>query len=181
MQTLRAWKSARPKPTSIGSRWIFSGRVVGDGLDLDAALGRRHQDRALQAAVDGQAEVKLAGDVVADGDQDLGDRLTLGAGLVGDERLAEQAGGRLHGVLARADELYALGHAVGPGLLAAGDLERLGAVDLGTDRDALAATAGVDLRLDHDQAAAERVVGRGRLLRRRHHDPRGDRDSGRLE
>ena len=25
LQTLRAWKSARPTPTSIGSRWIFSG------------------------------------------------------------------------------------------------------------------------------------------------------------
>ena len=31
----------------------------------------------LQAAVDRQAEVELAGDVVADGDQHLGDRLAL--------------------------------------------------------------------------------------------------------
>ena len=77
LQTFRAWKSARPRPTSIGSRWIFSGVFSRDGLDLDAALGRGHQDRALQAAVDGHAEVELAGDVVADGHQHLGDGLAL--------------------------------------------------------------------------------------------------------
>ena len=69
------------------------GGLVGDGLDLDAALGRGHQDRALQAAVDGQPQVELADDVVADGHQHLGDELALGTGLVGDQRLAEQAGG----------------------------------------------------------------------------------------
>ncbi len=50
------------------------GRLVGDGLDLDAPLGRGHQHRALQAAVDRQSQVELAGDVVPDRDQHLGDR-----------------------------------------------------------------------------------------------------------
>ena len=110
LQTLRAWKSARPRPTSIGSRWIFSGVLCGDGLDLDAPLGRGHQHGALEVAVDRQAEVELAGDVVADRDQHLGDRLALGAGLVGDQRLAQQAGGRLLGLVGRLDELHPLGH-----------------------------------------------------------------------
>ena len=102
--------------------------------------------------------------------------LTLGAGLIGDQRLAEQAGGGLFGVLLGSDELDALGHPVGPGLLAAGDLERLAAVDLGADRDPLASPARVDLGLDDDQAAAELVVSLGRLLgRRRRRFPRGPR------
>ena len=50
------------------------GGLVGDGLDLDSPFGRGHQDRALQAAVDRHAQVELAGDVVPDGDQHLGDR-----------------------------------------------------------------------------------------------------------
>ena len=35
----------------------FFGRVVGDDLDIDPTLGRRHQDRALQAAIDGEAKI----------------------------------------------------------------------------------------------------------------------------
>ena len=135
----------------------------------------------LQVAVDGQAEVELAGDVVADGDQHLGDRLPLRAGLVGDEGLAQQAGGGLLGLGRGLDELNALGHAVGPGLLAAGDRQGLVAVDLGADGDPLASAAGVDLGLDDDQAAAERVVGLGGLVGRRDHDPLRDGDPGLLK
>ena len=93
LQTFRAWKSARPSADVDRLAVDLLGRLVGDGLDLDAPLGRGHQHRALQAAVDGQAEVELAGDVVADGHEHLRDRLALGAGLVGDQGLAEQAGG----------------------------------------------------------------------------------------
>ena len=157
------------------------GRLVGDDLDLDAPLGRGHQDRALQAPVDGQAEVELAGDVVADGDQHLRDRLPLGAGLVGDQGLAEQARRRPCGVLLRPDELDALGHPVVAGLQAAGDLQGLAPVVVGADGDPLAAAAGVDLGLDDDQAAAELVVGLGRLLGRGRDDPVGDGDPGGLE
>ena len=164
-QTLRAWKSARPMPTSIGSRWIFSGVSCADLLDLDAPLGRRHQHRALEVAVDGEAQVELAGDVVADGHQDLGDGLPFRPRLVGHERLAEHARGRGDGLFGRADELHPLGHPLGARLAAAGDLERLLAVDLGADGHPLAPPPRVDLRLDHDQAAAQALVGRRRLLR----------------
>ena len=175
-QTLRAWKSSRPAPTSIGSRWIFSGVSWATISMSTPALGRRHQDRALQAAVDGQAEVELPGDVVADGDQHLLDHLPLGAGLVGDQGLAEQLGGGPLRVLLRPDELDALGHALLAGLQAAGDLQGLAPVVVGADGDPLAPAAGVDLRLDDDQAAAELVEGLGRLVGRgRRRSPRGRR------
>ena len=53
------------------------GGLVGDDLDLDSPFGRGHHDRALQAAVDRHAQVELAGDVVPDRDQHLGDRAAL--------------------------------------------------------------------------------------------------------
>ena len=55
---------------------LFGG-VVRDDLDIDSAFGRGHHDRALQAAVDRQPQVELAGDVVPDRDQHLGDRAPL--------------------------------------------------------------------------------------------------------
>ena len=132
------------------------GRLLGDGLDLDAALGRGHQDRTLQGAIDGHAEVKLAGDVVADGHQHLGDELALRAGLVGHQRLAQQAGRGVLRLLGDRTSCTPLAIEAGRGLLSAGDLERLVAVSLRTDRHPLAAAAGVHLGLDHDQAAAQR-------------------------
>src|SRR5512135_307120 len=50
------------------------GRLAGDGLDLDAPLGRGHQHGTLEVAVDRHAEVQLAGDLVAGGDEHLRNR-----------------------------------------------------------------------------------------------------------
>ena len=90
----------------------------------------------------GQAEVELAGDVVADGDQHLGDRLALGAGLVGDQGLAQQARGGLLGLVA-ADRTSWTPLAIPSGRgfwpLAISRASR--AVDLGADGDPLAAAA----------------------------------------
>ena len=52
------------------------GRRRGDLLDLDAACGRQHEERALFAAVEGDREVVLALDVGALLDPDAADRVT---------------------------------------------------------------------------------------------------------
>ena len=114
------------------------GGLGGNGLDLDASFGGGHQHRALEVAVDRQAQVELAGDVVAHRHQHLGNRLTRCAGLIRDQRLAQQACRSLLGLGGRLHELHTLGHALGTRLLAAGDLQRQVAVDLGADRDPLA-------------------------------------------
>ena len=119
----------------------------------------------MQGAVHGHAEVQLAGDVVSHGHQHLGDELSLGARLVGHERLAQQAGRGVLRLLGRAHELHALGHVRGPRLASAGDRERLVAVVLWTDRHALAAAPGVDLGLQHHRLAAELVERRQGLGR----------------
>ena len=111
----------------------------------------------------------------------LGDRAPLRPGLVGHERLAQQAGGRFFGVLGRLDQLHPLGHRVGPRLVAAGDLECQCTIVVGTDGHSLAPSAGVHLGLDDDQAAPERIVGLGGLRRGGHHDPFRNRDPGFLE
>ena len=107
-------------------------RVLGDLLDLDAALGGRHEGDAALVAVDDHAEVQLGDHLEALLDVEAPDLLALGAGLVRDELHAED-------------------------LL--GELARFGGAAL---RDlhaaALAATAGVDLRLDDD----DRATGLGR-------------------
>ena len=85
-------------------------RVVDrDLLDLDAALGRAHQQDAPLGAIEDRGHVELAGDVGCSGHQDLADRDALDVhaedgrrdllGLVG-------AGGKLHaaGLAAPADE-----------------------------------------------------------------------------
>ncbi len=152
-----------------------------DDLDIDSPFGRGHHDRALQAAVDRHAQIELAGDVVPDGDQHLGDGASLSTGLVGDQRFAQQAGGGFFRIGGRLDQLHPLGHRLGPGLLPAGDLEREGAIVVGPDRDSLAPAAGVHLGLDDDQPASERIVGFGGLRRSGRHDPFRNRDAGLLE
>ena len=68
----------------------------------------------------------------------------------------------------RLDELHPLGHPRRAGACWPLAISRASvAVVLRADGDPLAAAAGVDLRLDDDQAAAQRVVGRGGLLGRR--------------
>ena len=125
------------------------GRLGGDLLDLDAALGRRHEGDAPAVAVDDGAEVELARDVETLLDVEAAHLLPLGARLVGDELHAED-------------------------LL--GELPRLGGAALGDlDAAAFAAAAGVDLRLDDDDGAA-RLLRRASSRRprpRRRSTPRG--------
>jgi hypothetical protein len=103
---------------------------MGDLLDLDAALGRGHEGDARGVAVDHHAEIELARDLAAVLDIDPAHLAPARPGLVGDQRHAEHLGGELADLLDRAREL---------------------------DAAALAAAAGVDLRLDHPERAVERA------------------------
>ena len=100
----------------------------GDLLDLDPAFGGSHHGDARGGAVDQHAEVKFTGDVAAFLDIDAIDHLARGAGLMGDESHAQHVPGRGDGHLGRFDEL---------------------------DATALAPAAGVNLRLDDPDRAAE--------------------------
>ncbi len=99
------------------------GRLGGDLLDLDAALGRGHDDGRFAGPVDDEAEVELPGDVQRLLDEDALDPLALGAGLVGHELHADHRGRQGLGLGGRRREL---------------------------DAAALAPAAGVDLGLDDD-------------------------------
>ena len=111
-------------------------RVLGgDLLDLHAAFGRRHDDDAAGAAVDDHAEVELARDVDALLDEQALDHLALGPGLVRDELHAEDLLRRLARVGGALGDLHAA---------------------------ALAAAAGVDLRLDDDDLVAGLLLDRAR-------------------
>ena len=134
---------------------IFSGVSCGDLLDLHAALGRGHEGDAPAVAVDDRAEVELARDVEPLLDVEAPHLLPLGARLVRDELHAED-------------------------LL--GELARLGGAALGDlDAAALAAAAGVDLRLDDDDRAlgllGEALRGGLRLVDREGGVPLGDGDA----
>ena len=104
-------------------------RVAGDVLDLHAALGRGHHDHPEGAAIDQHAEIELAIDVDAGLDIDPVDFFALGAGLMGDQLLAQHT--RCRGLR--------LGRA-------AGELDAPG----------LAPAAGMDLGLDRPDRAAQR-------------------------
>ena len=103
-------------------------RLLGDLLDLHAALGAGHHDGAAGRPVDDDAEVELLGHLEAFLDEHARDDAAFGAGLVRDQRHADDGLGELLGLVGRLGEL---------------------------DAAALAAAAGVDLRLDDDGAAAE--------------------------
>jgi len=104
------------------------GRVVSDFLDVHAAFGRGHDGDLLRGTVSQGSDVVFVLDVGAFLDQEVAHLLAFGAGLVGDQLHAEDLG-------------RVLAHFV----------QRLG--DL--DTTALAATASVDLGLDHPDLAAE--------------------------
>ena len=115
------------------------GLLLGDRLDLHAALLRGEHADALLLPVENEAEVELFFERVGDLDVDALDGLALGARLVRDERPAEHALGGLAHLVVGLAELDAAG---------------------------LAARAGVDLRLDHPFPAAELGGGVDRLLGR---------------
>ena len=108
-------------------------------LDLDPALGRGHEGDARGGAVEHGTEIELAGDVAAVLDVDALDDPALRPGLVGDQGHAQHVVGELAHLLDRAGEL---------------------------DAAALAAAAGMDLRLDHPDRPAQRPGGLLGLLGR---------------
>ena len=124
------------------------GRVVGDALDVHAALGRDDEGDAAHGAVDEQRAVELAGDVGAGFDVEAVDGLAALAGLLGDEGLAQHLGG--------------IGDDVGDGFDDADAALGIGAEFL---EPALAAATGVDLRFDHVDRAGEGFCGGFRLVR----------------
>ena len=119
------------------------GVVLGDLLDLHAALGRGQDGDAGGGAVHQQREVQLALDVAAGFDIDAAHLAAGGAGLLGDQRVAE------HG---RGGFLY-LGGGLGQANAALA-LRRVGEA-------ARAAATGVDLAFHHEYRAGE--LGRGGL------------------
>jgi len=108
------------------------GSLLRDDLDLDATFGGSDHSELLFRAVEHDAEVELALDVGARLDVDLAHELAGGAGLMGDERHAEDLAGDRFGFFGRLGELHAA---------------------------ALAAAAGVDLGLHHAEFAAEGARG----------------------
>ena len=121
-------------------------RVVRDLLDVHAAFGRHHDGDARGGAVDQHREIELLLDGGAFLDVEPVDQLALGAGLMRDQRRAEDAGRFLLHVVDRLHDLDAAG---------------------------LAAAAGVDLRLHHPHRAAERLRGLHRLIDREGRDALG--------
>ena len=69
------------------------GRVGGDFFDVHAPFAGNHQHRAGRRPIDDDAQVELAGDLAAFFDEHLAHGLAGGAGLNGDQRLAEQVAG----------------------------------------------------------------------------------------
>ncbi len=112
-------------------------RLRRDFLDVHAAFGARHQADALRHAIDDHADVELLADVGAFLDQQPAHLLPAGAGLVGDELHPEDLARELAHLVDRLRDL---------------------------DAAALAASAGVDLRLDDPHRAAERLRRGDRLV-----------------
>ena len=115
------------------------GILVGDFFDLHAAGSAGHDDRRFDGAVHQDAEVQLALDVQALFDQQALHQAAFRAGLRRDQRHAQNLGGELLRFVHRARQL---------------------------DAAALAAPAGVNLRLHHHDLAcpgARRRRGRLRL------------------
>ena len=103
------------------------GIVLRDLFDVHAALERGHDHRLAGTAIESDRQVELAIDVDGFLDQQLAHLLAIGAGLVGDQLHAEDLTGQLASLFRRTGELHSA---------------------------ALAAAAGMDLRLD-DAASAE--------------------------
>ena len=117
-------------------------RVVRDLFDLHAALGRGDDGDSAALTVDEQREVELLVDVDAVGDVEPLDLLARGPGLNRHQRPAEHFGRMLAHLVDRMGEAHAA-------------LRRLAELL----EFALAASAGVDLRLDDPQRSGK-LVGR---------------------
>ena len=104
------------------------GILVGDFFDLHAAGSAGHDDRRFDGAVHQDAQVQLALDVLALFDEQALHQAAFRAGLRRDQRHAQNLGGELLRFVHRARQL---------------------------DAAALAAPAGVNLRLHHDHLGAQ--------------------------
>jgi hypothetical protein len=118
-------------------------------LDVHAALGRDHEGDAAGLAVDQRRQVELGSDVRALFDVEAVDLLARRPGLERDERFSEHLLREGPHLLGRPREAHAA--------LVAG---------LRLLEPALAAAAGVDLRLHHPDRPAELLRRRFRLLGR---------------
>ncbi len=130
---------------------------MGDVLDVHAALGAGDDDRGLRLAVQDDGEIEFAQGGLGDADHDLAHQLALLAGLQRDERLAEHLAGDVLDFGGGLDEMDAAFEAV---------LER-----------ALAASTGVDLRLDDEVGGVERLGDRLGFFRRAGGGAGGRRDA----
>ncbi len=139
---------------------ICSGVSWATVLDVHAALGRGDDGDPAALAVDEQGEVEFLGDVDAVGDVEALDLLAGRAGLDGDQRLAEHLGRMLADLVDRVGEADA----------ALGVRAKL--LEL-----ALAAAAGVDLRLDHPERSGKLLGGGDRLVDAHRGKAGGDRDA----
>ncbi len=117
-------------------------------LDLHAAFGRGHHRDAPGLAVDEHADIKLALDVAAFLDIDALDLAPLGAGLLGDEDMAQHRCGGSGRVGRRLDDAH-------PAFAGGIVLEASGA-----------AAPGMDLRLDDIGGTGQSRRDLFRLLRR---------------
>ena len=135
------------------------GRLLGDLLDLHAALGTGHQDRPCHGAVKHDAEVQLASDIASCLDKDLIDGFAFRPGLDRNERLSQQPFGRLANLCRR---------------LANDDTPLVGIV---LDRP-FSAASGMDLTLDDSYLATELIVGGDGFIGRLGDDSLQDRHSG---
>ena len=111
----------------------FFRRVLGDFLNIHAALGTRHQADALRAAINHHTDVEFFLDVCAFLDQQTAHLLALGAGLVRLEHHAQDLLRVAFDLIERACQL---------------------------DTAAFAASTGMNLRLNDPNLATQRSSGR---------------------
>ena len=117
------------------------GRLRGDFLDVHAAGGARHHHRLAGGAIEQQAQIQLALHLQSLFDQHASDDAAFRTGLVRDQRHADHLARNRLGFVGRFREL---------------------------DAAAFAAAAGMNLRLDDDDRAAETArdrAGFGRVER----------------
>ena len=156
--TARPWCGISPVAGSMVSVSIFSGvSWATASMSMPPSVEATMRDPA-GLAIDQQREIIFLGDVDAVGDVEPLDLLAVRAGLDRDQGLAEHLGGMLADLVDRPGEAHAaLG--VRPELLEL----------------ALAAAAGVDLRLDHPQRPGKLLGRRDRFLDAHRRIARGHR------
>jgi len=118
---------------------IFFGRLSSDLFDFHTAFGRRHYGDPACSTVDQDAQIELTGDIATVLDIDPADFLAGGACLMGDQRHTDHFAGELPDFIERFRQL---------------------------DASALAATAGMYLRLDDPYRTAEFFGDRNSLVGR---------------